>query len=185
MPRGTAGTTPAVTNVDLGLAYDIRDSKRVKMTVTLDVFNALNEQKPVSVDSQFLAVGMWRGAFYDSNLGYVFDTQGRGEPYDHYLDIQFGNSDGVVTPDEWNRWALSLGNRFNSLQDLYTYLKTATVKETLNGVERDVPAFPGFQNCPVGLPSDFTTCAALNARYGQSTQLEAPRSFRIGFRLTF
>ena len=186
MPRGTAGRTASVKNLDLGLAYDIRDSKRVKMTVTLDVFNALNEQNAVSADSQFLAVGMWRGASYNNTTGtFGFDTQGRGEPYDHFLDIQFGNSDGVVTPDEWNRWALSLNNRFGSRQELYQYLKTTTVTETLGGVSRQVPAFPGFQNCPATMPSDPTQCAALNARYGASTQLEAPRSFRVGFRLTF
>jgi len=185
MPRGSAGRTPSIKNLDLGFAYDIRDSKKVKMTVSLDIFNALNEQNATRVDSQFLGVGMWRGAFYDSNLGYVFDTQGRGEPYDHYIDIDFGNGDGVLTPDEWNRWAMSFQGQFNSLQDLYHFLKTETVTETLNGVVRQVPAYPGFQNCPANLPTDFTQCPALNARYGQSTQLEAPRTFRIGFRLTF
>jgi hypothetical protein len=185
LPRGSAGRTPALTNVDMGFAYDIHDSKKVKMTVTLDVFNALNEQKATQVDSQFMAVGMWRGAFYDSNLGYIFDTQGRGEPYDHYVDIQFGNGNGVVTPDEWNRWAGSFEGKFHSPEELYNYLRTTTVTETLNGVVRQVPAYPGFANCPVAMPSDLTKCSAINARYGQSTQLESPRTFRIGFRLTF
>jgi hypothetical protein len=185
MPRGSAGRTPAITNLDMGVAYDIRDSKKVKMTVMLDVFNALNEQKATRVDSQFMAVGMWRGAYYDPNLGFVFDTQGRGEPYDHYIDIKFGNGDGLVTPDEWNRWAGSFEGRFQTVQDLYSFLRTETVTENLDGVVRQVPAYPGFANCPVDIPNDLSQCAAINARFGQSTQLEAPRTIRIGFRLTF
>lgn len=185
MPRGSAGRTPALRNLDLGLAYDIRDSKKVTMTVMLDVFNVLNEQRPVAVDSQFLAVGLWRSPYYDPVFGYIFGTEGRGEPLDAYVDHAFGNGNGTVTPDEWNRWAGSFEGRFHSLQDLYHFLKTETVALNIDGTVRNVPAYPGFMNCPANLPADFTKCPALNARYGQSTVLEAPRTIRFGFRLTF
>jgi hypothetical protein len=55
----------------------------------------------------------------------------------------------------------------------------------LDGTVRDVPAYPGFQNCPTTLPTDLSTCGALNSHYGKSTQLESPRTIRLGIRLTF
>jgi len=185
LPRGSAGRTPSLTNLDLGLAYDVRDSKRIKLTFMADVFNVLNEQKALRVDSQFLAAGMWRGAFYDPTLGFFFADEGRGEPYDGYVDHAFGNGDGTLTPDEWNRWAGSFEGRFQSTADLYQFLRTETVNVNLGGTNYDVPAYPGFQNCPATLPTDLTTCQALNSRYGKSTQLESPRSIRLGVRLTF
>lgn len=185
LPRGAAGRTPSLTNLDLGVAYDIRDSKRIKLTFMADVFNVLNEQKALRVDSQFLAAGVWRGAFYDPLLGYVFATEGRGEPYDRYVDVAFGNSDGTLTSDEWNRWAGSFEGRFQSADQLYQFLRNETVPVNLGGTVRNVPAYPGFQNCPSSLPSDPSSCGALNARYGKSVQLEPPRTIRLGIRLTF
>jgi outer membrane receptor protein involved in Fe transport len=185
LPRGSAGRTPSLTNLDLGLAYDVRDSKRIKLTFMVDVFNVLNEQKALRVDSQFLAAGMWRGAFYDPTLGFIFQDEGRGEPYDRYVDIKFGNSDGVLTPDEWNRWAGSFQGRFQTTEQLYQFLRAETVSVNMDGTDRDVPAYPGFQNCPADMPADLSACGALNSRYGKSTQLEPPRTIRLGVRLTF
>lgn len=185
MPRGSAGRTPGITNFDLGFAYDVRDSARVKLSFMVDVFNVLNEQKPVRVDSQFMAAGLWKGAFYDPNLGFFFQQQGRGEPYDGYIDVKFGNGDGIVTPDEWNRWAGYFEGKFTSIQALYTYLRTETVPVNIDGVVRNVPAYPGFADCPATLPTDFTKCSGINARFGQSTQLEAPRTIRLGVRIAF
>ena len=185
LPRGAAGRTPALTNLDLGLAYDVRDSKRVKLTFMADVFNVLNEQKALRVDSQFLASGMWRGAAYDPTFGVIFQDEGRGEPYDGYVDTAFGNADGTLTPDEWNRWAGSFQGQFQTTEQLYQFLRAETVNVNLNGTNVDVPAYPGFQNCPANMPTDLSTCGALNSRYGKSTQLESPRTIRLGIRLTF
>jgi hypothetical protein len=185
LPRGSAGRTPQLTNLDLGLAYDVRDSKRIKLTFMVDVFNVLNEQKALRVDSQFLAAGVWRGAFYDPTLGFIFADEGRGEPYDGYVDHAFGNGDGTLTPDEWNRWAGSFEGRFQSTEQLYQFLRAETVPINMDGTVRDVPAYPGFQNCPATMPTDLSSCGALNSRYGKSTQLEPPRTIRLGVRLTF
>jgi outer membrane receptor protein involved in Fe transport len=185
LPRGEAGRTPSINNLDLGLSYEVRDSKRVKLTFMVDVFNVLNEQRPIRVDSQFLAAGVWRGAFYDPTFGFIFQDEGRGEPYDLYVDHGFGNADGVVTPDEWNRWAGSFQGRFSSTAELYQFLRAETVNMNLNGQNVNVPAYPGFADCPATLPSDLSTCGALNARYGKSIQLEPPRSIRLGVRLSF
>jgi hypothetical protein len=68
---------------------------------------------------------------------------------------------------------------------LYRFLRNETVRMNLNGEIRDVPAYPGFQNCPANLPTDLSQCGALNARFGKSTQLEPPRTIRLGVRLTF
>jgi hypothetical protein len=136
----------------------------------------MNEQKAVRVDSQFLAAGVWRGAFFDQTLGFIFQDEGRGEPYDGYVDAAFGNADGTLTPDEWNRWAGSFEGRFDSTAQLYQFLRTETVNVNLNGANYNVPAYPGFQDCPVDLPADLSKCGALNARYGKSTQLEPPRT---------
>ncbi len=183
--RGSAGRTPTLTNVDLGLAYDVRDSKKIKLTFMADVFNVLNEQKAVRVDSQFLAAGLWRGVHYDPTLGFFYQDEGRGEPYDGYVDTVFGNGDGLLTPDEWNRWAGSFEGRFQNTEQLYQFLRSETFTTTVDGTVMNVPAYPGFQNCSATLPSDFSKCGALNSNYGKSTQLEAPRTIRLGVRLTF
>jgi len=185
LPRGSAGRTPTLTNLDLGLAYDVRDSKRVKLTFMADVFNVLNEQKALRVDSQFLAAGVWRGAYFDPTLGFIFQDEGRGEPYDGYVDHGFGNGDGILSPNEWNRWAGSFEGRFQTVEQLYQFLRNETVSVNLGGTNRDVPAYPGFQNCPADLPADLSQCGALNSRFGKSTQLESPRTIRLGIRLTF
>jgi len=185
LPRGAAGRTPALTNLDLGLSYEVRDSKRIKLSFMADVFNVLNEQKAVRVDSQFLAAGLWRGAFYDPTFGVIFQDEGRGEPYDGYIDNAFGNGNGVLSPDEWNRWAGSFEGRFQTTEQLYQFLRAETINLNLNGTNVDVPAYPGFQNCPANLPADLSACGALNSRYGKSTQLESPRTIRLGIRLTF
>jgi hypothetical protein len=131
------------------------------------------------------AVLVLGGVSYDPTLGLSFQDEGRGEPYDKYVDTAFGNADGVLTPDEWNRWAGSFEGRFQTTEQLYQFLRGETVNVNLNGTNVDVPAYPGFQNCPATMPADPSTCAALNSRYGKSTQLEAPRSIRLGVRLTF
>jgi hypothetical protein len=128
---------------------------------------------------------MWRGAFYDPTFGVIFADQGRGEPYDGYVDTAFGNGNGVLTPDEWNRWAGSFEGRFETTEELFQFLRTETVNVNLNGTNVAVPAYPGFQNCPANMPADLSTCGALNSRYGKSTQLEPPRTIRLGIRLTF
>jgi hypothetical protein len=185
LPRGSAGRTPSLTNLDLGIAYDVRDSKKIKLTFMADVFNVLNEQKAVQVDSQFLAAGLWSGVHYDPTLGFFYAEEGRGEPLDAYIDTAFGNGNGVLTPDEWNRWAGSFEGRFHSTADLYQFLRTETVNMNVDGTAMSVPAYPGFQNCPATLPTDLSKCAALNTNYGKSTQLEPPRTIRLGVRLTF
>jgi hypothetical protein len=53
LPRGSAGRTPAVTNLDLkgGVTYTITPPYKVQFTV--DVFNILNNQAAVSVDENW------------------------------------------------------------------------------------------------------------------------------------
>ncbi len=194
LKRGSAGRTPSLQNLDLSLSYDIRDTSKTKLSLFLDVFNVLNSQKAVHVDEQFLAAGVYKGAYYNptqpgcstdpaSCFGYL--QEGRGEPYDRYVDTKFGNADGKVTADEWNRWATSFNGKFGSVEELYAFLKHETVNVDLYGTRYDVPAYPGFIGCPDSLPGDAAGCPALNAGFGKSKQLEPPRSIRIGVRLAF
>ncbi|MBZ5637188.1 MAG: carboxypeptidase regulatory-like domain-containing protein [Acidobacteriia bacterium] len=184
LERGSVGRTPSLRNLDANVAWEIRDAGRAKLSMYLDVFNLLNEQKPVRVDEQFLAVGQPKAVIYPG-LGAYISQGGRGEPLDLYLDQKFGNKDGRVTPNEWNAWANSLNGAFGSLRELYAYLKNETVPDILSYDSKPVPAFPGFANCPASLPADPTECPALNAGFGRAKEIEAPRSIRVGIRLTF
>src|SRR5262249_50682168 len=72
LQSGTAGRLPATQGVDLGFAYNIKDTGRLKMTVALDIFNLLNEQKAVAVDEQFMATGGWSKPLDDGHGGGLF-----------------------------------------------------------------------------------------------------------------
>ncbi|HZI93086.1 MAG TPA: TonB-dependent receptor [Patescibacteria group bacterium] len=186
MPRGISGRTPNTQNWDLSLSYDVRDSGKMKMSMFLDLFNLLNEQKPVAVDEQFLAPGLWTTANVDPLTGDVFfEHAGRGEPYDGYIDTRFGNSDGTVQRSEWNSWAHSFEGKFDSNAQLYKFLKNEMVAVNVNGQTKVVNAYPGFQQCPANLPSNPADCRALNASYGAARLLEQPRSIRLGVKLSF
>ncbi len=50
VPRGAAGRTPALQNLDLHLAYEIPLRKRWRLNLIADVFNVTNQQKPIVVD---------------------------------------------------------------------------------------------------------------------------------------
>ena len=186
LPRGLSGRTPTTQNWDLSISYDVRDSGKMKMTMFLDVFNVLNEQKAVAVDEQFLAPGLWTDADVDPGTGEViFNHAGRGEPFDGYIDAKFGNQDGVVQRGEWNAWAHSFEGKFDSNEQLYKFLKNETFGMVVAGQFKQVPGYPGFAQCPASLPSNAGDCIALNASYGAARLLEAPRSIRLGVKLSF
>jgi hypothetical protein len=186
LKQGTVGRTDPTQDIDLHFAYDIADGGKLKMSLLLDVFNALNSQKAVGFDEQFLATGLWRGAFFSQVANEVqFQQEGRGEPFDGYIDTKFGNGDGVVQTAEWNRWARSFQGKFSSLDALYRFLRNETTRVTINGTTYTVPAYPGFADCPASLPSHPGSCAALNRGFGSSLLLEPPRSLRLGVRLAF
>ena len=186
LQRGSAGTTPNTQNIDLRLAWVYQDTSKLRLSFILEVFNLLNEQKPVAVDEMFLAPGLWKNAFYSQVDGQVeFLQQGRGEPFDKYLDVVFGNGDGVVTRNEWNAWARSFQGRFGSAKELYHFLRNEQFNYTINGTTYSVPAYPGFSSCPANLPDNTASCQALNSGFGAARQLELPRSIRVGFRLDF
>src|SRR5262249_52412313 len=91
MRRGAAGRLPSSQTMDLSLTYHLKDEGKLSMSISLDVFNVLNSQKPVVVNEQFLATGLWSGAFPDGYGGIVFSPIdgsriGRGEPLVEYVD---------------------------------------------------------------------------------------------------
>ncbi|HZE88750.1 MAG TPA: TonB-dependent receptor plug domain-containing protein, partial [Verrucomicrobiae bacterium] len=186
LPQGTAGRLDPTQNVDLRLAYEIADGGKMKMSILLDIFNAMNEQRPAAVDEQFIATGLWRGAFYSQVDGKVeFAQEGRGEPYDGYIDREFGNQDGVADKSEWDRWARSFDGRFRTTAEAYRFFRKETTNVTIGGTKYTVPAYPGFESCPKSLPDRPGACPALNRGYGNSLALEPPRTFRLGVRLSF
>jgi hypothetical protein len=191
LQRGTAGRLPSSQTLDLALSYQIQDKGRMKMSLSLDVFNVLNSQKAVAVDEQFLATGLWSGAFPDGTGGAGFDPIsgsriGRGEPLLEYVDTAFGNGDGKLEPKEWNAWATSFQGRFHSLDQLYGFLRTEKVTLNQGGEQFQAPAYPGFSDCPASLSEALTKgCTGINPGFGQSRQLEPPRSIRIGLKLSF
>ncbi len=155
------------------------------------MFNLLNSQKPVAVDEQLLATGLWSGAFPDGYGGVVFSPIdgsriGRGEPLVEYVDMVFGNGNGTLDRSEWNAWAHSFQDRFRTLDDLYKFLRPEQVTLTQYGETFPAPAYPGFAGCPGTLDAALATgCAGLNPGFGQPRLLEPPRSLRLGLRLSF
>jgi hypothetical protein len=191
LQRGTAGRLPSSQTVDLSFTYQIQDKGKLRMSVSLDVFNALNSQKPLAVDEQFLATGLWSGAFPDGTGGVIFSPPdgsriGRGEPLQEYIDTAFGNGDGKLVPGEWNAWASSFQGRFHSLNELYGFLRAETVTLTQYGETFQAPAYPGFSGCPASLSEALNKgCVGINPGFGQARLLEPPRSIRIGLKLSF
>jgi hypothetical protein len=190
--RGTAGRLPGQSGVDIGFSYTVKDQGNLKVALTLDVFNALNEQHAVAVDEQFMSTGAWANAFPDGYGGIVFDPTipgtkvGRGEPLLEYIDTDFGNADGNVDRAEWNRWAQSFQGRFKSLDDLYNFLHTEKVTLNKGGEVFDAPAYPGFSSCAATLEEAIREgCTGINPGFGKSRLLESPRSIRLGIRMAF
>jgi carboxypeptidase family protein/TonB-dependent receptor-like protein len=191
LQRGTAGRLPSSQTVDLSFTYQIQDRGKMKMSVSLDLFNALNSQKPLAVDEQFMATGLWSGPVSNGMGGADFAPEfgsriGRGEPLAEYVDTVFGNGDGALDPKEWNAWASSFQGRFHSLDEMYGFFRTETVTLTRNGETFDAPAYPGFAGCPASLSEALDKgCAGINPGFGQSKLLEPPRSIRLGLKLSF
>jgi hypothetical protein len=191
LQRGTAGRLPSQHGVDLGFAHNIKDEGALKVSLTLDVFNALNEQHAVGVDEQFMATGTWSKPFPDGFGGVIFDSSagsrvGRGEPLLEYVDATFGNGDGNPDRAEWNNWAQSFQGRFKSLDDLYNFLRTETVTLNQFGETFVAPAYPGFAGCAATLKEALQEgCTGINSGFGRSRLLESPRSIRLGIRMTF
>jgi len=189
--RGTAGRLPSSKTVDLSMTYHLKDTGKLQMSLSLDIFNALNSQQPVAVDQQFLATGLWSGPFPDGAGGVIFSPPdgsriGRGEPLLEYVDTAFGNGDGALDRHEWNAWASSFQGRFANLDQLYAFLRSETVTLNKYGETFQAPAYPGFAQCPAHLEDALAAgCAGINPGFGQALQLEAPRSVRFGFRLDF
>jgi hypothetical protein len=53
IPRGSAGTMPAVTSLDLHLDYQIKLSNRMNLSLYADVFNVFNFQEATQYANQF------------------------------------------------------------------------------------------------------------------------------------
>jgi hypothetical protein len=190
--RGTAGRLPGQSGIDLGFSYTVKDQGNLKVALTLDVFNALNEQHAVAVDEQFMATGAWANAFPDGYGGIVFDPTvpgtkvGRGEPLLEYVDTAFGNADGNVDRSEWNNWAQSFQGRFKTLDDLYAFLHSDKVTLNKYGEVFDAPAYPGFAGCAATLEEAIREgCTGINSGFGKSRLLESPRAIRLGIRMAF
>jgi hypothetical protein len=191
LQRGSVGRLPASETMDLSLTYHIQDRGRLKMSLSLDVFNVFDSQKAVAVDEQFLATGLWSMPFPDGQGGVIFSPIdgskiGRGEPLLEYVDTSFGNGDGQLDPKEWNAWAASFQGRFGSLDELYNFLRTETVTLNEYGETFQAPAYPGFSGCPPTLGQALDDgCPGINPGFGQARLLEPPRSVRIGLKLNF
>lgn len=210
LARGVAGRTPATKNFDLSLSYDVKTDDKLKVTLFLDVFNVLNEQNAVAVDEQLLRTGLYTGASANSAYGYGYTKEGWGEPLAEYVQ-SFGdaiNRNVAPSAEAWNNWATQFQGRFDSLQALYEYLRTATVTLPSGLV---APAYPGFYSattldpatgqyvptryadgtivnfCDVALDRALSsgTCRGLNQTYGKAKRLELPRSIRFGIKLSF
>ena len=53
LPRGSGGRLPAISQLNLRVAYDVEIYKEVRAEVALDVFNVLNQLQVTSVDQQY------------------------------------------------------------------------------------------------------------------------------------
>jgi hypothetical protein len=53
LPRGSAGRTPFVTQLDMHLAYRTKLSKALSIEAFVDIFNLLNQKTVLTVDSAY------------------------------------------------------------------------------------------------------------------------------------
>jgi hypothetical protein len=53
LPRGSAGRTPFVTQLDMHLSYQNKLSKTLSVEVFVDIFNILNQKTVLTVDSTY------------------------------------------------------------------------------------------------------------------------------------
>ena len=53
LPRGAAGRTPTITQLDLHIAYWRQFSKGVRVELSWDTFNLINQRTPTEVDDQY------------------------------------------------------------------------------------------------------------------------------------
>jgi len=192
MPQGSAGRTPSLQQLDLHLTYDWKMSDHVHSVLFLDVFNLLNRQTPTRFEQQFLQAGSADNLTCGSVpgfCGYSDATTFGGEPTTEFLDQipGAGNHNGKADASEWDAWARSIEGRFHSVEALYDYFKTTTFpyRNPFTGMDEQVAAFPGFSNCPAGLPDDPTTCKGIYDLYGLSLERQAPRSLRFGMKVSF
>lgn len=83
-PRGSAGRTPVVTNLDVHVAYKHQFTERYRGQIILDVFNVLDQQKAITVDQRYrLNVG----ALADSPVNPLF---GLGTFYQYPITARVG-----------------------------------------------------------------------------------------------
>ncbi|OLD63619.1 MAG: hypothetical protein AUI47_08655 [Acidobacteria bacterium 13_1_40CM_2_68_5] len=192
LPQGAAGRTPSLQQLDLHLSYDWKISERVRSVLFLDVFNLLDRQTPTRFNQQFLHAGSAENLSCTSVPGfcaYSDATTFGGEPTTEFLDQLpgAGNHNGKADAAEWDAWARSIEGRFHSVEALYRYFKTTTFpyRNPYTNQDEQVAAFPGFGNCPAGLPDDPTSCKGIYDLYGLSLERQAPRSLRFGMKVSF
>ncbi len=192
LPQGAAGRTPSLQQFDLHLSYDWKMSERVRSVLFLDVYNLLDRQVPTRFEQQFLQAGSADAVSCGSVpgfCGYSDATTFGGEPTTEFLDQipGAGNHNGKADPSEWDAWAHSIQGRFHTVKSLYSYFKNTTFPylNPFTGQYEQVAAFPGFSNCPAGLPDDPTTCKGMYDLYGLSLERQAPRSLRFGLKVAF
>jgi outer membrane receptor protein involved in Fe transport len=87
LPRGAGGRTPAITRIDLHVAYSRRLGEQCRGSVILDVFNLMNQQKAITVDQSYR---LNTGVFEVLELSPVNPLYGLGTFYQYPLAVRIG-----------------------------------------------------------------------------------------------
>ena len=75
---------------------------------------------------------------------------------------------------------------FSSLEEAYRYFRNKKFGYgPAGGATSKVAAYPGFAGCPAEMPGDPKKCIGIYDFYGASNSRQAPRTIRLGLKLSF
>ncbi len=113
LPRGTAGTLPAITSLDLHLDYQIKFTDRMNLSLYADIFNVFNFQEATGYSNQF-----------SDDTPDVFDPSAPwnvGKPEIHSGDPNSSAARRTDAIRYANRYYTWINGQFSNLNELVDY----------------------------------------------------------------
>ncbi len=107
IPRGSAGSLPAITSVDLHLDYNLKFSGKMNLSLYADVFNVFNFQEATAVSRTF-----------SNDIPDVFDAAQPWNVGKPAIDTGDEHSDSVLYANRYYAW---IEGRFTNVNDLVDY----------------------------------------------------------------
>jgi outer membrane receptor for ferrienterochelin and colicin len=120
VPRGSAGSLPALTSMDLHLDYTFKFSGKMNLSLYADVFNVFNFQEATEVERQFSNDAPSNNVYDDDDnlvqVGMMEDPNSPWNVNETYLDPE---SDIILFANRYYRWIEGEFGSVNELIDWY------------------------------------------------------------------